>query len=371
MVDLLGLHVHSDPLFLACNVRSRSKKYNYSLLESLILHGHNVNATFKGMTPLFGAVHTVKTLDGEEFIPLELLLNICERHHISIDANFVTEDDWEDTILLHLMRQWYLRSFGHYCAPLSISAVCRIIHKLVYSFNANPNTPNTKGETPLGWAIYEPTLLAHLLDCGARLSSPHTLFDVIMYRREESLKLLMQKGAVKLDLSRFSSEVVNIWTEIVRVYPISETMNLNSNLEPFGPNDDSLFQYLLDCGFDANAKTEGGHNALAHLCNGTCTESKLRLMRFLIANGAKMNKEDNNGHIALRYAVQSGCLERVKLLVDSGAIIPHELLRQGFLDYAKKMPKVFDIEKMQNCISYLDKNITRQKNGILHGLSST
>jgi ankyrin repeat protein len=82
---------------------------------------------------------------------------------------------------------------------------------------------------------------------------------------------------------------------------------------------------LLERGADVNATSVQGHSALISVesCtrHGELTQSRVQLVELLIAKGAAVNHQDDDGRTALMYAAENGDTQAVNALLRNGAAV--------------------------------------------------
>lgn len=297
------------PLHAVCGLCETTEDYVASLMEELIVRGHDVNLLYNEMTPAFYAVHKISHYS----FALETFLTVCERLSVFPDMN-IKNCDTKTTVLLRLMKSATPERFDE-------CTVIRLIRKLVQTFKADPNIEDIYNRTALSCSIENSVLCQELMMNGAILSYPYTLMRAMSNHCTKTVNLFVKNGPV--DFSNFlgSDSIVEGWRIAHRVQPC------------FSP----ICKYLLDSGFKVDAvETTDGNTALHACCDETiCNDAseiheKLHVMSFLIDNGANVNAKNADGLLPLEIAVNFGCIEKVKLLVASGSIIPSiETLRSN------------------------------------------
>jgi ankyrin repeat protein len=120
----------------------------------------------------------------------------------------------------------------------------------------------------------------------------------------ESLRLLLDQGRIDVDHK--------YWEGRAGGYTL---LHIAANRA-----DPDAVQLLLERGADPNVRDNWDEHALYRLLDKEPTEPAIRCIRLLLAAGARLDIEDNNGHDSpLSRAVSNRCPEYVAMLLEAGA----------------------------------------------------
>jgi len=164
------------------------------------------------------------------------------------------------------------------------------------------------GEGPLSLQTANMEIVEYLLDQGADVTNGEPLEDAVVENfwghrdvnetaRAETVKVLLSRGAN-----------VNAQNPEDRSTPLHKAMN-NDGTE--------IVEILLANGAKIEAKDENGHTPLQL----ASLKGKDRLVRFLLSKGAKVNTADNNLDTPLHYAALNNNVIVVEILLEAGANI--------------------------------------------------
>lgn len=338
------------PFHLAC-LKQRSPSDFATLVEALILHGHDYNAkaTFKYSSISVTPVYEIMFMRGTH-CPLSMLntfLDVCERHSVFPDMNFRNSAS-QDTIIIDVVRTW--RNARH----LSVEMINSLLERLIVTFGADPNIQNSTSATILSFIMLHPDVFQRALELGARPASYQTILQASVY--PQILHLLAANGVI-----------VNCEHASVQ-----ETFSAFS-IVAYESHDITEADYLIACGFNVNVLSITGENminCMSRICFfaqvGT-PPAFLKLMSYFIEKRVDINHVPIDGVSALTNAIRTGCLKRVKLLMEAGCIIPfaakfdmNDVLRITDNNIRTNEPS-FDTQEHQECIAYVNAFLAQQE----------
>jgi ankyrin repeat protein len=244
---------------------------------------------------------------------------------------------------------------------------------------ANPDTRDEQNDTPLMWtasahALSSPDdrkglvpdyegvaklLLDRGADVNARNGAGRTALMMAMegsaseYRvvgADDSMaRLLFARGANvnARDDAGWTSllKVLNLWADQQALieFLVSKGANINARLNDGRTGlmlaarlgKDDRVRFLIAKGADVNARDMSGVTVLMLAATIQRDEQSFNMMELLRKNGANLNDTDDQGRTAADRAAQSGYLDRVKLLIDSGTKVadPARFMKRA-RDYA-------------------------------------
>ncbi|KAG8291376.1 putative ankyrin repeat protein RF_0381 [Homalodisca vitripennis] len=205
--------------------------------------------------------------------------------------------------------------------------------KFLIENNANINTKDNNGYTPLHYAMFccNEQLVEDLIDIGADVNSADEMGRTpLHYATKENfsrgLDLLLERGVNVNQEDKFKITPL-VWP--VRRGNIDFVEKLTArgaNVDYKDEHGESLLHYAVRCGsvsivkMLAKGDIVNGRNI--HGQTPLHLAAKLEIketVEILLAEGADVNCKDNYGETPLIFAVDVGCLSIVKLLLEKGA----------------------------------------------------
>jgi len=271
------------------------KKGNQDIVELLLELGANVNHTnSKGETALF---HSIKICDDEIAIQL-----------MSKGANVNIQDINGDTPVMMAVRLDKFES-------------CYMT-KILMEHGADIHMHNNKGETPLIMSLQKPKtiVLRFLIEHGADTNQENfqgetPLMYAIKIQNFEGFEILVDRGA---DINYRNIQGKTVFMYIIQL-KMAEYLKIaflkmlirhgvDVNAQDYHgktalsyaiqQNSPGLVQFLLESGHvDMNLPDRFNQTPLMQACKGRNTE----ILKLLIAYGANLNIQDNNGKTSLIY----------------------------------------------------------------------
>ena len=198
----------------------------------------------------------------------------------------------------------------------------RAITKLLLSYGADANIPNSIGVTPLAITIgRDQELVQELIEGGANVNTksgiaPSPFFSVVIHGNINLISLFLKYGADVYDRNQNDNStalvlaikrhigVINYIRNLIKNTGIK--ININGKISTLK----EIIILLLNHGADINAQDIEGNTALMYAAHLGFTE----IVQLLIDNGADLTITNNQGKTALDYARQENYQNIVNIL---------------------------------------------------------
>ena len=203
---------------------------------------------------------------------------------------------------------------GFMSSPLVLDAVVEgkgytEIVKLLIEKGADINSSDKYGNTPLQRMILfgNDESVMTLIECGAEIDQK-TLSHAAEKGSLDLVKLLLDKGAKGKGLA-LASAAKDGHLNIVKFF-LDEGVNINWQEEKIAKDGTAT----------GTVENTALHNASSYLpTEDAVIRKKLETVRYLLENGAEVNRKGSDGNTALHLAADDENLEIVKLLLENGA----------------------------------------------------
>lgn len=335
----VGSRMEYTPLLhYVCSISYQEESYVHDLMYALISRGHDVNAmSSRGITPALAAAH----FTSNEYFVLETFLNVCEELGVFPDVNIPNEFNGR-VVISELLMQLH----SDYRTRAHNQTVIRLVERLIVTFKADPNIQGSDMISALNGAIESPKLLELLFVHGARLHDPFLL----CYAMENQL---------------FKSLIVLISSEPVQLkdWPCYDHRMICACIHCLFRHPEIVFdvlKFMIACGFNVDTRVGNDKSTFLHELSQYATVESYHstLMKFLIDVGANVNAVDKAGNIPLFYAVRSGCIERVQLLVAAGSTIP---VRFNVNGRTFSYNGLVSVEAREACVQYIEDTLEAKR----------
>lgn len=173
------------------------------------------------------------------------------------------------------------------------------------------NQPNSKLETPLFWACEKDNfeIAKMLIEHGAIKSINESLQSPILSSYEQGDKkifvYLLKNGA---DLNQ-------------KIYGMKGSIIHLACLE----DDLKMVKFLVQHGYEVDNRAESNETPLMI----ACCEKNIEIAKYLLSAGASLEKVDNNGMNAFFYAIQTGSIKMIDLMLANGGNINSKKFHDG------------------------------------------
>lgn len=207
--------------------------------------------------------------------------------------------------------------------------------QLLVDAGAEINAKNTRGSTPLHWAVPEEKkvrlLLAHGAAVNAKLADGRTPLYLATFlgNGHPVIRLLLEHGAdpnlragggrapLAIAASRGDAVAIRLLIDARASIDFSDSAGATPLMLAASSGSVDAVRWLLERGADARAQTKRGETALGN----AGTAGKAEIVRLLLEHGADANTRNIRGFSPLMLAAGSDRIptEAVKLLLEKGA----------------------------------------------------
>jgi len=305
-----GIYINSKENFCCTALHAAANGGKKDVVEFLISRGANIDAKdTSGMTPLYyAATHNCEDIS-------DLLLakgaDVNAKHEYNYTLlNYAIWDDSKDAI------------------------------KLLISKGANVNVEDDDGYTPLIWAIWwsDKDMVELLISKGADVNEEDNsgctaLYWAAMQGSKDLVELLIAKGAAPIsaihlaaragDLAKVKSLVEEGTDVNTKGKGSGDETPLFAAIRADNADNSDVAKFLIAKGADVNAKDKNGQTPL----HEACEHGMRNMVELLIAEGADVNAKDNGGATPLHLMFYSGrCrMDVAELLIAKGANVNAKL----------------------------------------------
>ncbi|MBM3755632.1 MAG: hypothetical protein FJW38_16800 [Acidobacteria bacterium] len=202
---------------------------------------------------------------------------------------------------------------------------------------ANVNAKNSRGSTPLLWAIHDLAKVKILVEAGAAVNAKQVEGRSPIYQAAltgngiATVRFLLEKGAdanaatmigltpLMAAANRGDAETMRLLIARSAKVDAKAGTGATALIAAAGSGEPAAAKLLLDSGADPNAATKKKDTALGAAATSGVEES----VKLLLASGARVNDQDDRGYSPLMYAAGSDAMPAgvVKLLLAAGADI--------------------------------------------------